>query len=166
MIKGIMGREIRYNGFVSPAPSPPASSTSSRSHPRAALRKRPVRQKPLFCACGAGTPAVAGLCPRCYRAKARSRFYFAGYRDAVLLRDGFRCRGCGAGKTLCVHHRAPGISELHLLITLCACCHARIHRLCALRRFLPDPLVPLWQEQHPAVPLQLQFPFFAVAAAT
>jgi hypothetical protein len=50
------------------------------------------------------------------------------------------------------------------LITLCACCHACIHRLRALRRFLPEPLVPLWQEQHPAVPLQLQFPFFAGAA--
>jgi hypothetical protein len=144
---------------VSPSPSPPASSPARRP------AKRPVRQKPLFCSCGAGTPAIAGLCPPCYRAKARSRFYFAGHRDAVLLRDGFRCRGCGAGKTLCVHHRAPGISELHLLITLCACCHARIHRLHALRRFLPEPLVPLWQEQHPAVPLQLQFPFFFAGAA-
>jgi len=43
------------------------------------------------------------------------------------------------------------------LITVCAGCHARLHRLAALRVWIPDGLVVLWTEQHPGVPVQLQF---------
>jgi hypothetical protein len=34
--------------------------------------------------------------------------------------------------------------------------HARIHRLGAIRRWLPETVLGLWREQHPGVPFQLQ----------
>lgn len=130
-----------------------------------------VRQRRLFCACGQGTPVVAGLCRSCYRARARSRSRFDGHRESVLARDG-RCRGCGAGEAslpsgrrLHVHHRKPGCHDPEWLIALCGACHARVHRLAALRSWLPERLVELWSEQHPGVPLQLQFPVALAEAA-
>lgn len=39
---------------------------------------------------------------------------------------------------------------------LCAACHARIHRLRAMRKWLTTRLVPLWAELHPDTPVQLQ----------
>ena len=49
-------------------------------------------------------------------------------------------------------------------MTLCAACHARVHRLSAIRRWLPEDLVDLWQEQHPGVPVQMQFALTTVYA--
>jgi hypothetical protein len=121
----------------------------------------PLYQRDLFRPCGRA-PAIAGLCQRCYRAQAHSRLYFAGFREAVLERDGRRCRSCGAGKSgrsLQVHHRLPGLHHPDFLVTLCAGCHARTHRLLAVRRFLPEFLLVLWVEQHPTLPQQLQFAF-------
>ena len=143
---------------------------------RVSLRRRysTARQKVLFCICGEAVPAIAGFCLKCYRAHAHSRRYFAGNREAVLARDGERCRTCGAGKPdgsrLPVHHRSPGIHREELLVTLCAACHARVHRRLRQRGWLPDALVEFWCEQHPDLPLQLQFPLavlgepFGVAA--
>lgn len=121
------------------------------------MPRRPLQQ-PLFCPCGRGFPALAGLCRSCYRAAAHSRAYFAGLREAVLERDGRRCQSCETSHRLHVHHRRPGVNERELLVTLCAACHARLHRLRVLRVWIPAPLVPLWAEQHPGIPLQLQFP--------
>jgi hypothetical protein len=117
-----------------------------------------LRQQLLFCPCGRALPVLAGLCRACYRARARDRARFAGCREAVLRRDGERCRGCGAGHGLHVHHRTPGLHAPARLITLCAACHARIHRLGAIRSFLPAPLDQLWSEQHRGAPRQLQLP--------
>ena len=51
----------------------------------------------------------------------------------VLGRDGWRCQICGAMQRLQVHHlkfrSQSGGDEEQNLITLCAECHARIHRL-------------------------------------
>jgi len=41
-------------------------------------------------------------------------------------------------------------------VTLCAACHARLHRLGTIRAWIPEPLVPLWAEQRPGIPIQLQ----------
>lgn len=143
----------------------PAQSAASRPVParRVSLRRRlsQARQKLLFCACGEAVPTIAGLCGRCYGARAHSRRYFDGNRDAVLARDGGRCRCCGAGKPdaprLPVHHRLPGVHREELLVTLCAACHARVHRRLRQRGWLPEPLLEFWREQHPELPLQLQF---------
>jgi predicted HNH restriction endonuclease len=84
---------------------------------------------------------------------------FGGQRETVLARDGASCRICGAGEAprrLHVHHRQPGQHAPELLIAVCAACHARIHRLLALRVWLPEGLVELWTEQHPGTPVQLQ----------
>jgi hypothetical protein len=115
----------------------------------------------FFCPCGRDPAFVAGLCRSCYYAAAYSRRHFAGLRQEILARDGHACHSCGAGERLHVHHRKPGVNERELLVTLCAACHARLHRLLFLRVWIPEPLVPLWAELHPGVPLQLQL---AVAA--
>ena len=143
----------------------PVQSETSRTIParRVSLRRRfsRARQKTLFCVCGEAVPTVAGFCGRCYRAQAHSRRYFAGNWDAVLARDGGRCQCCGAGKPdgsrLPVHHRSPGVHREELLVTLCAACHARVHRRLRQRGWLPEPLLEFWREQHPDLPLQLQF---------
>ena len=120
-------------------------------------RRRPS-QRELFCACGTAAPVWSGLCRRCYGARLRSRYRFGGEREAVLDRDRHRCRVCGGGERLAVHHRQPGVHSRDLLITLCVRCHARLHRLAALRRWVPRPLAELWPEVHPGVAVQLQFP--------
>jgi hypothetical protein len=116
-------------------------------------------QKRLFCFdCGAGEPRRSGLCRSCYGARLRSRYRFAGHREAVLDRDGHCCRICGGRERIAVHHRRPGRHDQELLISVCVRCHARLHRLAALRRWVPALLAELWQEAHPGVPIQLQFP--------
>ena len=115
----------------------------------------------LFCPCGQDAPATAGLCRRCYWSASNSRARFGGLREEILERDGRACRGCGAGNRLHVHHRKPGANDRELLITLCAACHARLHRLHAIRIWIPEPLVTLWEEQHPGVAVQLQLPVAA-----
>src|SRR5271169_4714626 len=50
----------------------------------------------------------------------------------ILSRDGWRCQSCGTMSNLEVHHRKirshSGDDSEHNLITLCAKCHADIHR--------------------------------------
>ena len=119
----------------------------------------------LFCACGGAVPAIAGLCRLCYRRKAHSREKFSGRREEVLERDGYRCRVCGNVDRIAVHHRRPGLDAADHLITLCGACHARVHKLLAVRKWLPEALVVLWAEQHPEAPVQMQFaPTDGVAA--
>jgi 5-methylcytosine-specific restriction endonuclease McrA len=53
-------------------------------------------------------------------------------RQQVLRRDGWRCQSCGTMSNLEVHHRRfrshSGDDSTENLITLCAECHARMHR--------------------------------------
>ena len=58
---------------------------------------------------------------------------------------------------LVVHHRRPPRNVPAALITLCAGCHARLHRLAGMNRWIPPALVELWVEQHPGTAPQLQF---------
>ena len=55
-----------------------------------------------------------------------------------------------------VHHRRPGLHTGRWLVTVCPACHPLIHKLLGHRRWLPEKLLALWREQHPAVPLQRQ----------
>jgi hypothetical protein len=86
-------------------------------------------QESLLCGCGAEA-SPGGLCQRCERRERHSRENFDGLLDDVLRRDGFRCRVCGEvdREQLVGHHRKPGVNSMAHLITLCRCCHARIHR--------------------------------------
>ena len=43
-------------------------------------------------------------------------------------------------------------------MTLCAGCHARVHRTGILRRWLPEILIDLWREWHPDAVEQLRLP--------
>ena len=121
-------------------------------------------QRSLFCSCGQATPAVAGLCMTCYRRRRYSALFFGGKRDSALDRDGRACRACHARHYLNVHHRRPG--DHNQLVTLCAGCHARVHRTRLLGRWLPEFLVALWREWHPDAVEQLQLPLEMSAAVT
>ena len=52
-------------------------------------------------------------------------------RNRILLRDGYRCKMCGTGMNLRVHHiRYPvtiGVENDDDLVTLCDMCHASVH---------------------------------------
>jgi hypothetical protein len=99
----------------------------------------------------------------CYRRGRYSLRFFGGNRDSALERDGRACRGCRARHYLNVHHRQPG--DHARLVTLCAGCHARVHRSRILRCWLPEILVALWREWHPGSAEQLQLPVELSAAA-
>ena len=55
-----------------------------------------------------------------------------------------------------MHHRRPGSNGPSLLIVLCAACHAQVHRLLSIWKWIPAVLADLWAEQHPGSPVQLQ----------
>ena len=116
-------------------------------------------QIPLCCPCGSLRLFCRGWCRTCYERRRRSRApAFGGLREKILARDHHRCRVCGALEPLVVHHRRRR-NVFAALITLCAACHARLHRLGAIDRWVPENLLELWAEQHPGVPLQIQFQF-------
>jgi hypothetical protein len=114
-------------------------------------------QRSFFCACGRPLETRLSLCRSCAWEVSYSRRHFGGHRTAVLERDERRCQSCGAGQLLPVHHRRPGIHEREWLVTLCAGCHARVHRVQSLRFWLPRVVLQLWEEQHPHAPRQWQF---------
>jgi 5-methylcytosine-specific restriction endonuclease McrA len=110
-------------------------------------------QRAMYCRCGNGKVLARGLCPTCYTLKRWDEAYFGGLREAVLERDGHRCRVCGASgwrkRSIVVHHCAPGRSLLHLMIALCPGCHAKVGHTKAVLAEMPPLLLELWREQHP-----------------
>ena len=113
-------------------------------------------QLPLCCPCGSPDLYRRGLCEGCY-----NRARFAGKRERILERDHRTCRVCLAPAPLVVHHRSlrrKKSNRSSALITLCRACHARLHRLRAIDRWVPELLETLWAEQHPGLPRQLQLP--------
>lgn len=114
--------------------------------------KKPV-QGAFCCPCGQGKILALGLCATCYSLKRQDEEYFGGLREDVLRRDGYLCRGCHAPgnrkRSIVVHHRRPGDSRMHLMISLCLRCHAIVTRTHWMRRELPVLLLVLWREQHP-----------------
>ena len=117
---------------------------------------RPVTrsaQRSLHCPCGRAKIVARGLCGSATRCAGRTGATSAGLREAVLARDGRCCRVCHTperGKrSLAVHHRVPGRSELGLMLTLCPGCHAKVTRTAVLRADWQPLLRTLWREQHP-----------------
>ncbi len=110
-------------------------------------------QLAMHCRCGRETMLAHGMCATCYTLRRQDEEHFGGLRETVLERDGYRCRVCdapGTGKrSMVVHHRVPGRSELKLMISLCPACHARVHRTKAVLAAMPPLLLVLWREQHP-----------------
>lgn len=110
-------------------------------------------QRVLHCPCGRMQIVANGLCGTCYNLKRQDEEYFGGLREAVLERDGHRCRVCDRSahgkRTMVVHHRVPGRSVLQLMITLCPGCHAKVHRTRAVLGIMPPLLLELWRELHP-----------------
>ena len=114
---------------------------------------KPGLQRALYCRCGRDKIIANGHCATCYTLKRQDEAYFGGLREAVLERDGYVCRVCGASgrdkRSITVHHRVPGRSALHLMISLCPGCHAKVHRTKAALTQMPTLLLELWREQHP-----------------
>ena len=124
----------------------------------------------MACRCGNGKILALGLCATCYTLKRHDEEYFGGLRDAVLERDGYACRVCGASgrdkRSITVHHRVPGKSRLHLMISLCPGCHARVHRTKAVVTEMLPLLLELWREQHPNGQEQFNLDFNTQPAST
>ena len=120
-------------------------------------------QRRMHCPCGRAKMLARGRCATCYSLRRQDQEHYGGLREAVLDRDGRRCRVCGAPggrkRSLAVHHRVPGRSELALMISLCLACHARVTRQRVLDACWPPLLVELWREQHPEAHEQLQLNF-------
>jgi len=138
--------------------------TSSAGKPGLRQRAFASRQVILWCRCGSPKLASRGLCSACYARERHDRRCYGGHRAAVVSRDGRFCRVCAepclAPASLVVHHRRPGVSRLPLLVCLCRGCHARVHRLRAIRRAVyPEAFLALWREQHPRAPEQLALAF-------
>jgi len=57
---------------------------------------------------------------------------YESLRQQILRRDSWRCQSCGTMSNLEVHHRQfrthSGADSEENLITLCAACHAGVHR--------------------------------------
>lgn len=110
-------------------------------------------QRGMLCPCGNPKILAHGLCPTCYTLQRQDEEYFGGLREAVLERDGYRCRVCDAPgrdkRSIIVHHRVPGKSVLSLMISLCPGCHAKVHRTKAVMSEMSPLLLILWREQHP-----------------
>jgi hypothetical protein len=85
---------------------------------------------------------------------------YGGLREAVLDRDGRRCRACpnSERRKLCVHHRVPGVSKLDWMITLCTACHAIVERTQMVSGEMTPLLLVLWREKHPEGKEQLYLP--------
>ncbi len=122
-----------------------------------------IRQRVMHCPCGKAKVLALGLCATCYTLKRQDEEYFGGLREAVLERDGHRCRVCDSSgrdkRSIIVHHRVPGKSVLSLMLSLCPACHAKVHRTKAALSAMPPLLLELWREQHPKGHEQVQLDF-------
>ena len=88
----------RRTGHQSPNPLPVC---------RGSKEVRTSLQRVMHCPCGNAKVLALGLCSTCYTLKRQDEEHFGGLREAVLERDGHRCRVCdasGPGQT--VHHCA------------------------------------------------------------
>ena len=144
-----------------------------RAHPGVAVggsvqellaRGEEGHQWSFLCACGKAPIEMKTLAysRRCYDRRHHSLRFFGGMREGVLEHDRFRCRACGAGKRLLVHHRDRS-NEPILPVTLCIRCHVRIHRSLGVRYWLSGLLLKLWRELHQQEPMQLQLALRSVA---
>src|SRR4030081_3596506 len=97
-------------------------------------------------------PGPWSLCNLLYTLKRQDDEYFGGLREQVLERDRYCCRVCGAlgrrKRSIVVHHRVPGKSVLHLMISLCPGCHAKVGRTKVVLSQMPPLLLEFWREQN------------------
>ena len=123
------------------------------------------KQRSLYCRCGREKILANGFCATCYTLRRQDEEYFGGLRERVLERDGYACRACGAPgrdkRSIIVHHRVPRKSLLHLMISLCPGCHAKVHRTKAVLSQMEPLLLELWREQHPYGHEQTSFDYTA-----
>ena len=114
---------------------------------------RANQQRVMYCPFGNVKVLALGLCATCYTLRRQDEEYFGGLREAVLERDGYRCRVCDASgrdkRSIIVQYRRSGKSVLNLMLALWPGCHAKVHRTKAVLSAMPPLLLELWREQHP-----------------
>ena len=122
-------------------------------------------QIPLCCPCGSFRLFYRGWCRACYGRRSRSRARFGrlarenpGPRPPSLPRLRGPRMACGPSSPPAAHLRFPD-HPLRRLPRAAA-------PLGAIHRWVPEPLLELWAEQHPGAPRQLQTPRFAVVMST
>ncbi len=107
-------------------------------------------QRVMHCPCEKRKLLALGLCSTCYTLKRQDEECFGGLQEAVLERDGYRCRLCEASARdksfIILHHRVPGRSLMRLMLSLCPGCHAKIHRTKAVLSAMPPFLLELRRE--------------------
>ena len=83
---------------------------------RKVLWEARTAQLDLLCACGRRPVElkVLGCCRLCYHGRYHSLRWFGGLRELILKRDRFRCRLCGVGRPLVVHHGDERNAKPHL----------------------------------------------------
>jgi hypothetical protein len=89
-------------------------------------------QLSFLCACGSRIALKnLGCCRSGYERRHHSLRSFGGLRERVLVRDRFRCRGCGKRSALIVHHRDQR-NRTNLLVTPLyplSCTHPSLFRV-------------------------------------
>ncbi len=145
------------------APSTDPLPVCSRSKEVKALR-----QRVLHCPCTNAKVLALGLCSTCYTLKRQDEEHSGGLREAVLERDGHRCRVCDASgrdkRSIIVHHRVAGRSVLSLMISLCPGCHAKVHRTKAVLARMPPNAWVLKRNAGPSRVLSVhKFPFLELS---
>ena len=97
-------------------------------------------------------PCARSLCNLLHLETAGRRIFWwaarAGPGARWLLLPCLRSFG-GRKRSIVVHHRVPGKSLLHLMISLCPGCHAKVGRTKVVLSQMPPLLLELWREQHP-----------------
>ena len=152
-------RRRRIAGFFAARPTPLRSCRRGEKNPLIPHDPRPPKKT---------TPAVLplrltrSLPPRAVRGVLQPRPALAGPASAGAGNGSWRATAtCAASVSLrrrSSSTTAPPANSPSALITLCRACHARLHRLHAIDRWVPDLLETLWAEQHPRSPRQLQLP--------
>jgi len=76
----------------------------------------------------------------CYTPKRQDEEYFAGLRErfssVTTIPAGYAEHLAGGKRSIVVHHRLPGVSRLHLMMSLCPARHAIVSRTRVIRRHI------------------------------
>ena len=116
---GVDHRSRRTTGTSQEAPTSGCGAIASANQKRLEGSEviKHFLQRALCCPCGRQKVLALGLCLTCYTLRRQDKAHYAGNREKVLTRDGYRCRipGCQiAGnqkRTLAFCHKVPGNSQ-------------------------------------------------------
>ncbi len=101
-----------------------------------------LAQRLMHCPSGSNKVLALELCVACYTVKRQDEEYFGRRCEAVLERDGYRCRVCDA---------SGQNKRSIIMISLCSARHANFRRTRDVVRRMSPLLLQLRGEAHPRV---------------